>query len=179
MGLINLEYVLIAYNSLMNADKSKEKEPMDWTTRMKIACGAAQALEYLHTAPQPPIVYRDLKASSILLDEEFNSKLSDIGLDKLGLFKTKMPAQSRMMATYGYSAPEYTKGGQLTVKSDVYSFGVIFLELITGRRGLDTTKPNDEQNLVTWVCIYVPSSFDLRYFLCKLTYNWTYIFFAS
>ncbi|CAD5331867.1 unnamed protein product [Arabidopsis thaliana] len=57
---------------------------------------------------------------------------------------------SRVMDTYGYSAPEYTRGDDLTVKSDVYSFGVVLLELITGRRAIDTTKPNDEQNLVAW-----------------------------
>ncbi|KAL0784569.1 hypothetical protein Bca101_000814 [Brassica carinata] len=57
---------------------------------------------------------------------------------------------SCVMDTYGYSAPEYTRGEDLTVKSDVYSFGVVLLELITGRRAVDTTKPNDEQNLVAW-----------------------------
>ncbi len=55
------------------------------------------------------------------------------------------------MGTYGYSSPEYSRGGELTLKSDVYSFGVILLELITGRRAIDTTKPIDEQNLVAWV----------------------------
>nr|VDD19325.1 unnamed protein product [Brassica rapa] len=54
------------------------------------------------------------------------------------------------MDTYGYSAPEYTRGEEVTIKSDVYSFGVVLLELITGRRAIDTTKPNDEQNLVAW-----------------------------
>ncbi|TYJ38120.1 hypothetical protein E1A91_A05G422000v1 [Gossypium mustelinum] len=61
-----------------------------------------------------------------------------------------MPLQSRSMGTYGYSAPEYSRSGRLTPISDVYSFGVVLLELITGRRVMDTTKPVDEQNLVAW-----------------------------
>ena len=56
------------------------------------------------------------------------------------------------MGTYGYCAPEYAMTGQLTVKSDVYSFGVVFLELITGRKAIDNTRPAGEQNLVAWVC---------------------------
>jgi serine/threonine-protein kinase PBS1 len=55
------------------------------------------------------------------------------------------------MGTYGYCAPEYAMTGQLTVKSDVYSFGVVFLELITGRKAIDSTQPHGEQNLVAWV----------------------------
>ncbi|GKV40126.1 hypothetical protein SLEP1_g47795 [Rubroshorea leprosula] len=62
-----------------------------------------------------------------------------------------MPMQSRAMETYGYCAPEYSGLGQLISKADVYSFGVVLLELITGRRASDTTRPIDEQNLVTWV----------------------------
>ncbi|CAE6104659.1 unnamed protein product [Arabidopsis arenosa] len=97
------------------------QKPMDWITRMKIAFGAAQGLDYLHDKVNPPPGTCD----SLFLS-------------------------SRVMDTYGYSAPEYTRGDDLTVKSDVYSFGVVLLELITGRRAIDTTKSNDEQNLVAW-----------------------------
>lgn len=120
---------------------------------MKIAYGAAQGLEYLHDKANPPVIYRDLKSSNILLDEEFNPKLSDFGLAKLGPMGDKLHVSSRVMGTYGYCAPEYARTGHLTVKSDVYSFGVVLLELITGRRAIDTTKQTHEQNLVTWVCI--------------------------
>ena len=126
-------------------------KPLDWITRMKIAYGTAQGLEYLHDKTNPPVIYRDLKSSNVLLDEQFNAKLSDIGLDKLGPSADKMPMQSRMLGTYGYSAPEYSRSGKLTTIADVYSFGVVLLELITGRRAIDTTKPVDEQNLVAWV----------------------------
>ncbi|KAL3531123.1 hypothetical protein ACH5RR_010445 [Cinchona calisaya] len=125
--------------------------PLDWHTRMKIALNAAKGLEYLHDKANPPVIYRDLKSSNILLDKEFNAKLSDFGLAKLGPVGDKSHVSSRVMGTYGYCAPEYQKTGQLTVKSDVYSFGVVFLELITGRRAIDTTRSPQEQNLVTWV----------------------------
>ncbi|KAI4365747.1 hypothetical protein MLD38_021708 [Melastoma candidum] len=131
-------------------DLSPSQKPLEWSTRMKIAWGAAKGLEYLHDKVNPPVIYRDLKSSNILLDEEFNAKLSDFGLAKLGPTGEKMHVSSRVMGTYGYCAPEYQRTGQLTLKSDVYSFGVVLLELITGRRVVDTARPIEEQNLVTW-----------------------------
>lgn len=119
---------------------------------MKIAEGAAKGLEYLHDFADPPVIYRDFKASNILLDEEFNPKLSDFGLAKLGPTGDQNHVSTRVMGTYGYCAPEYAKTGQLTSKSDVYSFGVVFLEIITGRRAIDLDRPADEQNLIDWVC---------------------------
>lgn len=130
-----------------------EQKPLDWFTRMKIALEAAKGLEYLHDKANPPVIYRDLKSSNILLDKDFNAKLSDFGLAKLGPVGDKTHVSSRVMGTYGYCAPEYQRTGQLTVKSDVYSFGVVLLELITGRRAIDTTRYTEEQNLVTWVSL--------------------------
>uniref|UniRef100_A0A2P2IZU8 non-specific serine/threonine protein kinase n=1 Tax=Rhizophora mucronata TaxID=61149 RepID=A0A2P2IZU8_RHIMU len=132
-------------------DLPLDKEPLDWNTRMKIAAGAAKGLEYLHDKANPPVIYRDFKSSNILLDEGFHPKLSDFGLAKLGPTGDKSHVSTRVMGTYGYCAPEYAMTGQLTVKSDVYSFGVVFLELITGRKAIDSTRPHGEQNLVTWV----------------------------
>ncbi|XP_065874458.1 probable serine/threonine-protein kinase PBL25 [Euphorbia lathyris] len=131
-------------------DLTPEQKPLDWATRMKIALGAANGIEYLHEKANPAVIYRDMKSSNILLDEKYNPKLSDFGLAKLGPIGEKSHVSSRVMGTYGYCAPEYQRTGQLTVKSDVYSFGVVLLELITGRRALDTTRPNTEQNIVTW-----------------------------
>ncbi|KAE8712900.1 Serine/threonine-protein kinase CDG1 [Hibiscus syriacus] len=131
-------------------DIKPHRKPLDWYTRMKIALGASKGLEYLHDKANPPVIYRDLKTSNILLDEEFNARLSDFGLAKLGPEGDKTHVSSRVMGTYGYCAPEYQRTGRLTVKSDVYSFGVVLLELISGRRVIDTTRPNQEQNLVTW-----------------------------
>lgn len=120
---------------------------------MKIAEGAARGLEYLHDIANPPVIYRDFKASNILLDEEYNPKLSDFGLAKVGPVGDKSHVSTRVMGTYGYCAPEYALTGQLTKMSDVYSFGVVFLEIITGRRAIDTSRPSNEQNLVHWVRI--------------------------
>ncbi|KAB2003708.1 hypothetical protein ES319_D11G149700v1 [Gossypium barbadense] len=131
-------------------DISPSQKPLDWYARMKIARGAAKGLEYLHDKANPPVIYRDLKSANILLDHEYNAKLSDFGLAKLGPQGDKTHVSSRVMGTYGYCAPEYQRTGQLTVKSDVYGFGVVLLELITGRRAIDTTRPNNEQNLVSW-----------------------------
>ncbi|KAF6137953.1 hypothetical protein GIB67_041826 [Kingdonia uniflora] len=131
-------------------DLPPDKEPLDWNTRMKIAAGAAKGLEYLHDKASPPVIYRDFKSSNILLGEGFQPKLSDFGLAKLGPTGDKSHVSTRVMGTYGYCAPEYAMTGQLTVKSDVYSFGVVFLELITGRKAIDSTQPHGEQNLVTW-----------------------------
>ncbi|XP_072987538.1 probable serine/threonine-protein kinase PBL23 [Typha latifolia] len=131
-------------------DLSAKTKPLDWSTRMKIAAGAAKGLEYLHEIATPPVIYRDFKASNILLDEEFNPKLSDFGLAKLGPVGDKSHVSTRVMGTYGYCAPEYALTGKLTKMSDVYSYGVVLLELITGRRAIDTTKPTHEQLLVRW-----------------------------
>ncbi|KAJ4775818.1 Protein kinase superfamily protein [Rhynchospora pubera] len=131
-------------------DLPPDKEPLDWNTRMKIAAGAAKGLEYLHDKANPPVIYRDFKSSNILLGEGFHPKLSDFGLAKLGPVGDKTHVSTRVMGTYGYCAPEYAMTGQLTVKSDVYSFGVVFLELITGRKAIDNTRPAGEQNLVAW-----------------------------
>ncbi|KAK8689031.1 hypothetical protein V6N13_087762 [Hibiscus sabdariffa] len=126
-------------------------KPLDWTTRMKIAHGTAQGLQYLHEKAKPPIIYRDLRSSKVLLDDEFNPKLSNIGLDKLGSSTdSKMPMQSKMMDNNGYNAPECVHSGTTNAHTDVYSFGVVLLELISGRKAIDPSRPADEQNLVAW-----------------------------
>lgn len=124
---------------------------MDWHTRLKIAVGAARGLEYLHCKANPPVIYRDLKSSNILLDNDFNSKLSDFGLAKLGPVGDNTHVSTRVMGTYGYCAPDYAMSGKLTIKADIYSFGVVLLELITGRKAIDMNKKPSEQNLVAWV----------------------------
>ncbi|KAL5701353.1 Serine/threonine-protein kinase pbl27 [Ranunculus cassubicifolius] len=131
-------------------DLSPYKEPLDWNTRMKIAAGAAKGLEYLHDKADPPVIYRDLKSSNILLDEGYHPKLSDFGLAKLGPTGDKTHVSTRVMGTYGYCAPEYAMTGQLTLKSDIYSFGVVLLELITGRKAIDNARIRAEHNLVAW-----------------------------
>ncbi|KAI3797222.1 hypothetical protein L1987_32477 [Smallanthus sonchifolius] len=147
-----LVYEYMPLGSLENHlfDLEPHQEPLDWQTRLKIALGAARGLEYLHCKANPPVIYRDLKSSNILLDHDFNPKLSDFGLAKLGPVGDNTHVSTRVMGTYGYCAPDYAMSGKLTIKSDIYSFGVVLLELITGRKAIDMTKNAGEQNLVAW-----------------------------
>ncbi|WOK95623.1 hypothetical protein Cni_G04330 [Canna indica] len=123
--------------------------PLLWSVRMKIALGAAKGLAFLHEA-EKPVIFRDFKTSNILLDQDYNAKLSDFGLAKDGPVGDKSHVSTRVMGTYGYAAPEYIMTGHLTAMSDVYSFGVVLLELLTGRKSLDRSRPNREQTLVDW-----------------------------
>ncbi|KAK4391601.1 Receptor-like serine/threonine-protein kinase [Sesamum angolense] len=124
------------------------------SNRIKIALGAAKGLAFLHSGPEP-VIYRDFKTSNILLDSEYNAKLSDFGLAKAGPQGDKTHVSTRVVGTYGYAAPEYVMTGHLTSKSDVYSFGVVLLEILTGRRSMDKKRPSGEQNLVTWARPYL------------------------
>lgn len=121
--------------------------PLPWATRMKIALGAAKGLAFLHEAQ---VIYRDFKTSNILLDQDYNVKLSDFGLAKDGPVGDNSYVSTRVMGTRGYAAPEYVMTGHLATSSDVYSFGVVLLELLTGRRSLDKFRPVREQILTDW-----------------------------
>ncbi|KAL2904388.1 hypothetical protein RDABS01_003098 [Bienertia sinuspersici] len=81
--------------------------PLPWSIRMKIALGAAKGLAFLHEEAEKPVIYRDFKTSNILLDAEYNAKLSDFGLAKDGPEEGKTHVSTRVMGTYGYAAPEY------------------------------------------------------------------------
>ncbi|KAJ7944060.1 Protein kinase [Quillaja saponaria] len=129
-------------------------EPLSWDNRLKIAIGAARGLAFLHTSDKK-VIYRDFKASNILLDGNYNAKISDFGLAKLGPSGGDSHVTTRIMGTYGYAAPEYIATGHLYVKSDVYGFGVVLLEMLTGLRALDTKRPSGQQNLVEWIKPYL------------------------
>eukprot|EP00270_Netrium_digitus_P009708 TRINITY_DN2969_c0_g1_i2.p1 TRINITY_DN2969_c0_g1~~TRINITY_DN2969_c0_g1_i2.p1 ORF type:complete len:516 (-),score=90.42 TRINITY_DN2969_c0_g1_i2:478-2025(-) len=123
---------------------------MSWSMRMRVALDSATGLRYLHEEGEKGVIYRDLKAANILLDSEFNAKLSDFGLAKDGPEGDKSHVSTRVMGTFGYAAPEYIMTGHLSVRSDVYSFGVVMLEIITGRRAVDSCRKPEEQYLVDW-----------------------------
>ncbi|CAN6881683.1 unnamed protein product [Brassica oleracea] len=122
---------------------------LDWATRVKIAAGAARGLAYLHEDCHPRIIHRDIKSSNILLDNNFHPLVSDFGLAKLAL-DCNTHITTRVMGTFGYMAPEYASSGKLTEKSDVFSFGVVLLELVTGRKPVDTSQPLGDESLVEW-----------------------------
>ncbi|XP_011082139.1 probable serine/threonine-protein kinase PBL15 [Sesamum indicum] len=157
-----LVYEFMARGSLENhLFKRGLSISLAWATRLKIAIGAAKGLAFLHGA-EKPVIYRDFKTSNILLDSDFNAKLSDFGLAKMGPEGSNTHVTTRVMGTYGYAAPEYVSTGHLTTKSDIYSFGVVLLELLTGRRAMEKIRPKSEQNLVDWARPYLSSSRRLR-----------------
>ncbi|KAM0055715.1 putative protein kinase RLK-Pelle-PERK-1 family [Helianthus debilis subsp. tardiflorus] len=121
----------------------------DWPTRMRVASGAARGIAYLHEDCNPRVIHRDIKSSNILLDKNFEARVSDFGLAKLAADVTHVT--TRVMGTFGYMAPEYARSGNLSEKSDVFSFGVVLLELITGRKPVDASQRSGDEGLVEWV----------------------------
>ncbi|KAF8013217.1 hypothetical protein BT93_I1172 [Corymbia citriodora subsp. variegata] len=124
-------------------------QPLPWSLRLKIAVGAARGLAFLHTS-EKQVIYRDFKASNILLDGFYNAKISDFGLAKVGPSASQSHVSTRVMGTQGYAAPEYIATGHLYVKSDVFGFGVVLVEMLTGLRAVDNGRVGKE-NLVDWV----------------------------
>ncbi|XP_010437450.1 PREDICTED: probable serine/threonine-protein kinase Cx32, chloroplastic isoform X2 [Camelina sativa] len=128
----------------------RRNEPFPWELRIKIAIGAARGLAFLHGL-QREVIYRDFKASNILLDSTYDAKISDFGLAKLGPADEKSHVTTRVMGTYGYAAPEYMATGHLYVKSDVYAFGVVLLEVMTGLKAHNIKRPRGQESLVDWL----------------------------
>ncbi|KAK4781204.1 hypothetical protein SAY87_017310 [Trapa incisa] len=155
-----LIYELIPNGSLESHLHGVDKEttPLDWTTRMKIALGAARGLAYLHEDSSPRVIHRDFKSSNILLEHDFTPKVSDFGLARAALDEESQHISTRVMGTFGYVAPEYAMTGHLLVKSDVYSYGVVLLELLTGRKPVDMSQPPGQENLVTWARPFLTSN---------------------
>ncbi|KAL8108858.1 hypothetical protein AgCh_025096 [Apium graveolens] len=120
---------------------------LTWYCRIKIALDTARGLEYLHEHCKPQVIHRDLKSSNILLDSNYNSKLSDFGL---AVTQGTNKGNIKLSGTLGYVAPEYLLDGKLTDKSDVYAFGVVLLELLLGRRPVEKLAPSQCQSIVTW-----------------------------
>ncbi|CAN4092679.1 unnamed protein product [Withania somnifera] len=118
--------------------------PLTWEIRMDIILGTAKGLTYLHEGLEPKVVHRDIKSSNILLDKQWNPKVSDFGLAKL-LGAEKSYITTRVMGTFGYVAPEYASTGMLNERSDVYSFGILIMEIITGRNPVDYSRPPGEE----------------------------------
>ncbi|GAA0141418.1 hypothetical protein LIER_02565 [Lithospermum erythrorhizon] len=129
--------------------KEEGLTPLEWTKRVIIALDVARGVEYLHTLAQQSFIHRDLKPSNILLGDDMHAKVADFGLVRLAP-NGKASLVTRLAGTFGYLAPEYAVTGRVTTKIDVFSFGVILMEMITGRKTLDETQPEDSIHLVPW-----------------------------
>lgn len=133
------------------------EEPLDWTLRLKIGIGAAKGFAWLHHNCNPRILHRNISSKCILLDADFEPKISDFGLARL------MNPVDTHLSTFvngefgdlGYVAPEYARTLVATPKGDVYSFGVVLLELVTGERPTYVSKAPEsfKGSLVEWITI--------------------------
>jgi len=118
---------------LENADIKLNEPALDWTTRMRIALGAARGLEYLHEHCNPKIIHRDVKAANVLLDGNFEAVVGDFGLAKM-MDIGRNTVTTALRGTMGHIAPEYIKTGRPSVKTDIFGYGVTLLEIVTGER---------------------------------------------
>ncbi|XP_051145730.1 probable leucine-rich repeat receptor-like protein kinase At1g68400 [Andrographis paniculata] len=134
---------------LLHGNRGPGRTPLDWTTRLKIAAGAARGIAFIHNSCKSlRLIHGNLKSTNILIDGAGNARVSDFGLSVF---------QSPVQKSNGYRAPEAELDGRkLTQKSDVYSFGVLLLELLTGKCPLmvDMTSPGSGSgvaDLPRWV----------------------------
>ncbi|KAL1552648.1 LRR receptor-like serine/threonine-protein kinase FEI 1 [Salvia divinorum] len=125
-------------------------DQLDWEVRLNIIMGAAKGLAYLHHDCSPRIIHRDIKSSNILLDGNFDARVSDFGLAKL-LEDEESHITTIVAGTFGYLAPEYMQSGRATEKTDVYSFGVLMLEIVSGKRPTDASFIEKGLNIVGWL----------------------------
>ncbi|XP_077210564.1 putative L-type lectin-domain containing receptor kinase S.5 [Tasmannia lanceolata] len=148
------EMLLLVYNYLPNGSLDKHLfggvEPLNWAHRYKIISGIASALHYLHDEYDQKVVHRDLKASNVMLDSEYNAHLGDFGLARaLENSATSCSPQEGVAGTRGYIALECFRTGKATCESDVYGFGAVVLEVMCGQPALVNIEEFDL--LVDWV----------------------------
>lgn len=149
-----LVYEYMRFGSLDVAlHNSKSRTPgaprLDWSARKKIAIGSARGLAFLHHSCIPHIIHRDMKSSNVLLDENLEARVSDFGMARLMNALDTHLSVSTLAGTPGYVPPEYYQSFRCTTKGDVYSYGVVLLELLSGKKPIDTMDFGDN-NLVGW-----------------------------
>ncbi|CAB4302988.1 unnamed protein product [Prunus armeniaca] len=145
-----LVYEYMANGNLQKHLSGSSSNVLTWEGRLQIAIEAAQGLEYMHHGCTPPMIHRDVKSSNILLNENFQAKISDFGLSRNFTEEDGTHIFTGVAGTPGYLAPEYHDSNRLNEKSDVYSFGVVLLEIITGRPVYSNT--HDERiHISNWV----------------------------
>ncbi|XP_020273981.1 L-type lectin-domain containing receptor kinase IV.1-like [Asparagus officinalis] len=147
--------LLLVYDFMPNGslDKYLFNRPevmLNWNQRFTIIKGIAAGLRYLHEEWEQVILHRDIKASNVLLDREFNGKLGDFGLARLHNHGSN-PETTHIVGTLGYLAPELARTGKATTNSDVYAFGAFLLEVACGRRPVELKTSGLELILVDWV----------------------------
>ncbi|KAH7651417.1 Non-specific serine/threonine protein kinase protein [Dioscorea alata] len=149
-----LVYEYMENNSLASAlfGPERDRVKLDWQTRRRICLCIAHGLAYLHEESRLKIVHRDIKATNVLLDKDFNAKISDFGLARLSE-EDESHISTRIAGTIGYMAPEYAMRGYLTDKADVYSFGVVMLEIISGMSNGSRREKEDCVCLLDWAYI--------------------------
>ncbi|XVE79540.1 hypothetical protein DITRI_Ditri14bG0066800 [Diplodiscus trichospermus] len=149
-GELLLVYDYMPNGSLDNFLFSNSKPNLSWGQRFRILKGVASALLYLHEEWEQVVLHRDVKASNILLDANFNGKLGDFGLAKLYDHDTNPPT-TRAVGTLGYIAPELARTGRATTSTDVFAFGNFMLEIACGRKPLEPELEPEETILADWV----------------------------
>ncbi|RWR89197.1 G-type lectin S-receptor-like serine/threonine-protein kinase SD2-5 [Cinnamomum micranthum f. kanehirae] len=146
---------LLVYEYMCNGSLDKwvfhknERHVLDWKTRWNIISDIAKGLSYLHEECRQRIAHLDIKPQNILLDENFNAKISDFGLSKL-IDRDQSQVMTKMRGTRGYLAPEWLSS-KITEKVDVYSFGIVVLEIVCGRKNLDYSNPEESFHLLNLV----------------------------
>ncbi|KAJ7299284.1 hypothetical protein O6H91_Y259900 [Diphasiastrum complanatum] len=145
-----LVYEFICNGSLDSHLYGRDKPLLEWQFRQKIAVGAARGLRYLHEECRVGcIIHRDMRPNNILLTHDFEPMVGDFGLARWQP-DGDLGVETRVLGTFGYLAPEYVQRGQINEKADVYSFGVVLLELATGRKAMDFSRPKGQQCLTEW-----------------------------
>lgn len=146
--LIITEYVS---NGTLREHLDGRKGVLDFNRRLEILIDVAHALTYLHLYSERQIIHRDVKSSNIFLTERLRAKVADFGFAKHGTTDDdKTYVSTKVKGTLGYLDPEYMRTNQLSPKSDVYSFGVLLIEILTGRRPLESKKPTGERVTLRW-----------------------------
>ncbi|CAM8930930.1 unnamed protein product [Rhodiola kirilowii] len=141
-----LVYPFMVNGSLASQLRGSEAS-LRWSTRKRIALGAARGLAYLHDQCDPKIIHRDVKAANILLDEDLEALIGDFGLAKFVGYKDTH-ATTAVRGTLGHIAPEYLSTGRVTEKNDVFGYGVMLLELVTGQGAYDLARLTNDDDIL-------------------------------
>ncbi|KDP29864.1 hypothetical protein JCGZ_18439 [Jatropha curcas] len=145
---------LLVYEYMSNGSLDKwifnrnQDNTLEWKIRKKIILNIAKGLTYLHEDCKMRIAHLDIKPQNILLDGNFDAKLSDFGLARL-IDRNQNQVITQIRGTRGYMAPEWLSR-KITEKVDVYSFGIVILEIICGRKNLDFYQPEEDDHLLLW-----------------------------